>query len=159
MAENREYLSSENSRYDAKLFSLLPHRPPMLLINDVVEVNESSASAIAFIDDQASFFQNGNGIPAWIGLEYMGQTAALIAGYQLEHNLVKPHLGFLLGTRCYQTEVEFFLPNKNVLINCNEIAVVGDSLATFDCTIRHIDSDKVLANANLSVYRQFDSKA
>jgi predicted hotdog family 3-hydroxylacyl-ACP dehydratase len=157
MAEDFEYISSDNSRFDAKILTLLPHRPPMLLINKIVEVNSSSASAIAFIDDQASFYQNGRGIPSWIGLEYMGQTAALIAGYQLEHDLVKPHLGFLLGARRYLTEVEFFLPNKNLLINCNEIAVVGDSLATFDCTIRHIDSDKVIVNANLSVYRQFDS--
>lgn len=156
MTMHYETLSSDNSRYDEKLFDLLPHRPPMLLINKVVDVNESSASAIAYIDEQASFYKEGAGVPAWIGLEHMGQTAALIAGYQLAHKLVKPHLGFLLGSRRYNAEVEYFLPNKHLLISCNEKAVVGDSLATFDCTIRYKDSDEVLASASLSVYRQFD---
>ncbi len=146
----------ERERYDERLFTLLPHRAPMLLINKLVDVNQSSASALVYIDKKASFYQEGRGVPAWIGLEHMGQTAALIAGYQLENNLVKPHLGFLLGTRRYSTEVEYFLPNNTLYVSCKEKAVVGDSLATFDCDIFYENDDRLLASASLSVYRQFD---
>lgn len=149
-------LESDSSRYNSELFDLLPHRPPMLLINDTVEVCESYASAIAYIDEKASFYEKGKGVPAWIGLEHMGQTAALIAGYQLKHGLVKPHLGFLLGARRYNVEIEYFLPNRQLLISCNEKAVVGDTLATFECVIRYKDEEQILASASLSVYRQFD---
>jgi len=155
-SESVEPVKVESERYDERLFALLPHRVPMLLINKVIDVNQNSASALVYIDQDTSFYQEGRGVPAWIGLEHMGQTAALIAGYQLENNLVKPHLGFLLGTRRYSSELEYFLPNNNLYVSCKEKAVVGDSLATFDCTICYEGSDQVLASASLSVYRQFD---
>ena len=85
----------------------------------------------------------------------MGQTAALIAGYQLKHNLVEPHLGFLLGTRKYAAQQPYFSDNKKLFVRCQEKAVVGDGLATFDCSIRLLDDmDCLLAQANLSVFRK-----
>ncbi len=146
----------QRARYDERLFNLLPHRAPMLLINKVIDVDQCSASALVYIDQNASFYQEGRGVPTWVGLEHMGQTAALIAGYQLENNLVKPHLGFLLGTRRYSAELEYFLPDNHLYVSCKEKAVVGDSLATFDCVIRYEHSDQILASASLSVYRQFN---
>ncbi len=143
-----------NSRFDEVLFDLLPHRPPMLLVNQMVSVDERSSSAIVMIDDNTPFYELDLGVPAWIGLEYMGQTAALIAGYQLQQGLVGDHLGFLLGARQYKTTCEYFQPNKNLLVECNEKALVGDTLATFDCAIRYDGETDVLATANLSVFRK-----
>lgn len=141
-------------RFNKDLYELLPHRPPMLLINDILAVSESSASAMAVIDAESSFYESGNGVPAYVGLEYMGQTAALIAGYQLKHGLVKPHLGFLLGTRSYKTNVDYFAENTRVIVECFEKAVVGDELATFDCTIRYENETTLLVKASLSVFRK-----
>lgn len=141
-------------RFNNELFDLVPHRPPMLLINDIIDINQSASAALTYIDSEASFFEAGKGVPSYIGLEYMGQTAALIAGYQLKHGLVAPHLGFLLGARTYKTEVDYFTENKTLVIKCKEKAVVGDSLATFDCTIRYQDDEAILATANLSVFRK-----
>lgn len=145
-------LSSE--RFDESLYELIPHRPPMLLINKIENISQNAASAYAYIDQQAPFFEQRKGIPAYIGLEYMGQTAALIAGYQLKHNLVEPHLGFLLGTRAYNSDVDYFLEGRVLFIECKEKAVVGDSLATFDCAIRYHGEEKILATASLSVFRK-----
>lgn len=149
---------NNQARFDEDLFELLPHRQPMLLINRVVSLCQNASSALTYIDEEASFFEAGKGVPAYIGLEYMGQTAALIAGYQLKHGLVEPHLGFLLGTRAYKSEVDYFAENKTLLIECNEKAVVGDSLATFDCKIRYEGEEAVLASANLSVFRQLNEE-
>jgi len=145
---------SNVERFNAELFELLPHRQPMLLINDIVNVDQSTSSAITYIDAEAPFFEKGKGVPAYIGLEYMGQTAALIAGYQLKHDLVDPHLGFLLGTRSFKSTVDYFEVDGTLIIECKEKAVVGDSLATFDCKIRYQENDVVLAAANLSVFRK-----
>ena len=71
-------------RFDSRLFDLIPHRPPMLLLNNVVSVNATSATSLVKVDETVSFYEPGKGVPAWIGLEYMGQTAALIAGFQLQ---------------------------------------------------------------------------
>ena len=62
--------------------------------------------------DISTFFVKEKGVPAWIGIEYMGQTAALIAGYQQQRGLTGPHLGFLLGTRRYASRTEWFEPDR-----------------------------------------------
>ena len=141
-------------RFDPQLFELIPHREPMLLINQVLQVSDSSSEAIVFIDQQTPFFEQGQGVPAWIGLEYMGQTSALIAGHQLQQGTVEPHLGFLMGSRKYLTEVAYFKPEQTLVVRCDEAALVGDSLATFNCSISEQETGQELATAMLSVFRR-----
>ena len=145
------------SRFDQRLFALIPHRPPMLLINKVLDVDARSSSSLVLIDEHASFFESDKGVPAWIGLEYMGQTAALIAGHQLQQGLVGPHLGFLLGTRAFKSECDYFSPGT-YKVRCEETALVGDGLATFSCFIENYAQDaqetNCLATASLSVFRR-----
>jgi predicted hotdog family 3-hydroxylacyl-ACP dehydratase len=137
---------------DPQIYDLIPHREPMLLIDRVVQVAADSASAEVQISPQASFFQPGLGVPAWIGLEYMGQTAALIAGYQRQQGLTRPHLGFLLGTRQYTMNTAWFRDGDELLVECQQAAVIGEHLAQFQCTIRSVG--EILATAKLSVYRK-----
>ncbi|MBR9792019.1 MAG: 3-hydroxylacyl-ACP dehydratase [Gammaproteobacteria bacterium] len=146
-----------DSRFDSRLFELIPHRPPMLLINKVLKVDERSSSSLALVDEESPFFEPGLGVPAWIGLEYMGQTAALIAGHQLQQGLVSPHLGFLLGTRAYKAQCSYFETGEYT-VRCEEKAIVGDGLATFDCFIENYNNTsqtiECLATASLSVFRR-----
>ena len=146
-------LEFDRSRFDAGIFALIPHRSPMLLINSIQSLSASDSSAIVIVDEQAPFYQS-QGIPSWIGLEYMGQTAALIAGYQLQQGLVSPHLGLLLGTRKYQSDVDFFSAPNKLLISCKQAALVGESLANFDCIIQDQSSQQEIARASLSVFRK-----
>jgi len=127
----------------------------MLLINDIVFLSESKSKASVLIDQETPFVQNGKGVPAWIGLEYMGQTAALIAGFQQRKGKTTPHLGFLLGSRKYHSNVAYFGFGTRLLVSCEEAALVGESLATFNCTIAGVDDQtKLLATAMLSVFRK-----
>ena len=130
----------------------------MLLLNKVIAVDERSSSSLITIDEMAPFCERQLGVPAWIGLEYMGQTAALIAGYQLQQGLVEPHLGFLLGTRSFTSACDYFELGSTITVSCAEKVLVGDDLATFDCVIEHANNDsndpKILAEASLSVFRR-----
>ena len=140
--------------FDPQLYDLLPHRPPMLLLHQVLSVAADQASAGIVVSDAVPFFEPGNGVPAWVGVEYMGQTAALMAGFQLQHGLIKPHLGVLLGTRRYQAHQPYFSEGRQLLVECREVALVGDNLATFDCRIGCRKTNDVLAEGNLSVFRK-----
>lgn len=153
MSNNQSIPNAKASRFDSQIFDLLPHRPPMLLINKVSELSATQSSAEVIVDKEAPFCGE-NGVPAWVGIEYMGQTAALIAGYQLQQGLAEPHLGFLLGTRRFQAEVSHFSIGTVLIVSCMEKALVGDSLATFDCEIREQSSGTLLATASLSVFRK-----
>jgi len=131
-----------SQQIDPEILELIPHRAPMLLINKIVSLSAKNSSAIVIIDEHASFSQP-EGVPSWIGLEYMGQTAALIAGYQLR-----------LGTRQYLANTDFFCKGQELLVGCEEAALVGDSLATFTCTIEDNSNQQNLATASLSVFRK-----
>jgi len=144
----------DHGRFDPQILDLIPHREPMLLINKLHSVSSQASQATVIIDEHTPFFKGGYGVPAWIGLEYMGQTSALIAGYQHREGLLEPHMGFLMGSRKFVSHVPYFKANENLVVRCNEAALVGDSLATFNCTISVEDSGQDLATAMLSVFRR-----
>jgi predicted hotdog family 3-hydroxylacyl-ACP dehydratase len=136
------------------LHELIPHREPMLLLSSVCELGDNFSTAEIIISESSSFFAPGKGVPSWIGIEYMGQTAALIAGYQLQQGTVTPHLGLLLGTRKYEAFAAWFKEGDVLLVSCKEIAVVGQELATFQCDIRNKNNGVLYATAKLSVFRK-----
>lgn len=136
------------------LHELIPHREPMLLLSSVCELGDNFSTAEIIISKSSSFFMPGKGVPSWIGIEYMGQTAACIAGYQLQQGNVTPHLGLLLGTRKYEAFTAWFNEGDVLLVSCKEIAVVGEELATFQCEIRNKNGGVLYATAKLSVFRK-----
>ncbi|MFC3095371.1 hypothetical protein DRW07_16050 [Alteromonas sediminis] len=147
-----------DSRFESKILDLIPHRPPMLLINRILALDVSESSALVIIDEQTPFFEEGKGVPAWLGLEYMGQTAAMIAGHRLELGLIEPHLGFLIGTRAYKATCDYFEPGCSLQVTSRESAMVADGFAKFDCEIAVYDSalknQDTIATASLSVFRR-----
>lgn len=137
---------------NSRIEDLIPHRGSMLLIERILELQATRSSAEVCIGQDSTFFEIDKGVPAWIGLEYMGQTAALMAGYQVSTGNMQASLGFLLGTRRYKAYVEYFKAGTILQIECEQAAIVGESLATFDCRINN--NNQVLAEARLSVLRK-----
>ncbi len=140
-------------RFDPEILTLIPHREPMLLINHIVRLSAQRAETLVTIDEQTPFV-NSHGVPAWIGLEYMGQTSALIAGFQEREGLCEPQLGFLMGSRKYQSQVDHFSLGQTLRVSCDEGALVGTSLANFNCALHVADTGVELATATLSVFRR-----
>ncbi len=136
------------------IYQLIPHREPMLLIQRIIELGQKASCAEIRITENSSFFIPGKGVPSWVGVEYMGQTAALMAGYQLQQGTVAPHLGLLLGTRKYDAFVPYFRAGDQLQVRCTEIAVVGDNLANFQCDIINLRDNSPCASARLSVFRK-----
>lgn len=139
---------------ETDLLELIPHKPPMLLLSRGIAVTGRSACAEIVIDARSAFLVPGRGVPSWIGVEYMGQTAALIAGYQQRHEQLAPHLGMLLGTRRYTVSSAWFEEGATLRVTCEEVAVVGHQLATFQCEIHDRLTGVQAASARLSVFRR-----
>lgn len=131
----------------------------MLLLDESVHVDAYSASALVTVNDKSTFYITGKGVPAWVGLEYMGQTAALIGGFQQQSAAMADHTGFLLGCRQFNTSLAWFSMGITLSIHCEQSAVVGNSLANFTAKIQQHGSanELPLATAVLSVFRQFST--
>ena len=136
---------------------LLPHRPPMVLI-DAVELFDAEAKRLVArvtIGENQLFF-DGQGVPNWTAIEYMAQTAAALVGYYDRHvepdRPVRP--GLLLGTRKLDLKLERFEAGKTYRISA-ENAFCDSDAAAFLCSIED-DAGNTVATASLNAYRPQD---
>lgn len=142
-----------------QLSHLLPHRKPMLLLDRLLSISATSAAAEVDIHESCAFAEDKRGVPAWIGLEYMGQTAAMIGGYQAivaaqQYAAAEPRLGYLIGTRRFSTRSDVFEFGTVLRISCEQEAVMGESLAKYRCRITRDSETEPLAEAVLTVVRK-----
>lgn len=126
---------------------LVPHRPPMLLINSVLEADDEGLIAKVNPAESSLFIDSEGRVPAYVGIEYMAQAISAWAGL-IAHKAGKPiQLGFLLGTRRYQARVPFFDLNTPLQIHVREILRDEMNLALFDCQI--FAGEMLLASAQI----------
>ena len=117
------------------LEKILPHDRPMILVDDIKEINLDEKYLIAEVkinEDKIFFDKTINGVPYLSGIEYMAQTIGCYAFYRGQRT--EPKLGFLLGTRSYKSNIEKFENNKTYTVKVSEI--YGDNeLVSFECLI------------------------
>ena len=139
---------------------LLPHRPPMALI-DGVEVFDSEAKRVVVsvkIDDSNPFFSDG-GVPSWVAIEYMAQASAALVGLRDRSRVpdCAPRAGMLLGTRRMDVGLPRFVAGETYHASAECVFEDSDA-ASFQCEIRDA-ADRVVASATLNAYRPPDMAA
>ena len=78
---------------------LLPHRAPMILLDEVVGCESGQIASGVTVTPQSQFFTEGKGVPSYVGLEYMAQTCGLFVGLKMLSQGRPVSIGFLgLGT-------------------------------------------------------------
>ena len=132
-----------------RLEDILPHRPPMVLLDEVLSVDEDVRSLVASSTIRPEWSEN------WSAIELMAQAAAALAGVfdQVSGSDHPARPGFLLGTRRISFSVPSFEVGRTYLVTAKD--VFSDEVsASFECTVR--DGDKVVASAVLNAYRPND---
>lgn len=135
------------------LFGLLIHRPPMVLLADVISVDgNGSAKAVADVSEGSMFCDRElGGVPACVAIEYMAQTVALVVGENRRSKGEPPKVGFLLGTRKMDVAIPAFKCDVRYEIEA-KCAYVDDEFGSFDCTIAD-QSGEVVATASLTAFQ------
>ena len=59
------------------LTKILPHKPPMILIDNILEINldEHSLKAEFEVNPEKIFYEKGKGINSLVGIEFMAQIS------------------------------------------------------------------------------------
>jgi predicted hotdog family 3-hydroxylacyl-ACP dehydratase len=127
---------------------LLPHGPEMIVIDRLVSYDAARSVAVADVSERSVFFER-TGVPAWAGIEYMAQAIAAHAGFEARLRGEPPGIGFVLGTRAYESIVDEF-PNGCRLTISVEPQLVGAAFAAFNCAI---ETDRIVATAVVNTYR------
>ena len=133
------------------LEKILPHKKPMILIDDVVDysVEEGWLKSIVTVTKDSKFFDSTiGGVSSVVGIEYMAQTIGCYAYFKAGAGI--PIRGFLLGTRLYNNKYDVFKENETLEILVREI-FSGDDIISFECFI-FSQGDEV-ASATVNVYQ------
>jgi predicted hotdog family 3-hydroxylacyl-ACP dehydratase len=130
---------------------LVPHGPRMTVIDKLQSYEAQRSVAIADVRAD-SVFLDGNGVPAWAGIEYMAQAVAAHAGAEARLRGARPAVGFLVGTRAYRSDVAEFPLGSRLTITVQPLWAEG-SLSAFDCSIGLGDGDaRPVATAVINAY-------
>lgn len=126
---------------------LVLHRPPMLLVQALIAWDKNSAEVIVDTKDSYLFADAEGKIPAWVGIEYMAQTVSALSGMNALMNNEPLCLGFLLGTRRYQSTRENFSPSEILHVKVQELMRDENNLVLFDCHIYR--NQELIASAEI----------
>jgi len=129
------------------LADYLPHRPPMLLIDDIVEVTDDRALCRTTIRNDCVFAIDGRVHPSAM-IEFFAQTCAIYVGVTSARRGGPPKLGFIMGSRECDFLVDSFLVGDELTIAATKI--FGQmQLGTFSGTVMR--SGELCARISLSV--------
>lgn len=137
------------------LADIMPHKPPMILIDRVeaCDLQALTLKASVWITEDSLFFDSSlGGVPAWLGMEYMAQAVGALFGlWKREQNEDEQQLGFILGTRKYENFIPHFKNGGHYFIEVSEI-FFDSEIGSFSCTVSDTLLGGVCAKAELNVF-------
>jgi predicted hotdog family 3-hydroxylacyl-ACP dehydratase len=146
------------ARPDAAVERLVPHRGGMLWLDRVLHVDDDGVVAEAVIDaDHLLADPDADGLPGWLGIEYMAQAIAAWAGARALARGEPARPGFLLGSRRYECRRPLLAFGLRLRIEARRELFGDNGLGMFAC--RLLDGDVEIAAANVSVFEPPDSRA
>ena len=129
---------------------LLPHDNPMILVDRALEIGETSIHSQVDIDTHLMFFdQKTQTIPAYVGIEFMAQSVAAWSGFQALTKGEQPPIGFLLGSRRYKAECDYFKQGQTLDIYAHQL-MEDNGMAVFKAHIEY--QGQTVAQCQLNVY-------
>lgn len=137
---------------------VLPHRPPMILIDEIVSRHADRIATSVTVRAANLFFRPGRGIPSHVAIEWMAQTCGAFAGSQAMDEGGVVSIGFLLGTRDFRAGQSWFTEGMRLVIHAH-LEYDDSEIANFTCKVAELQGGEVLASASLNVFHPQDAKA
>jgi len=111
----------------------LPHRPPMLLIDDIVEASRDHVVCRTTIHPDCVFARDGLVHPSAM-IEFIAQACAIYAGVRAANDGDPPRVGLIVGCREVSFDVDSFAVGDELTIVATKI--FGESqVAAFTGTV------------------------
>lgn len=134
---------------DWPIAELVPHAGDMILIDQVLRFGDEDVETRLTVRP-GLFTQDDGSLPAWVGVELMAQSIAAYAGCQARQAGQPVELGFLLGTRHYQSNVDRFPAGVDLHITATRSLQDDSGMGVFEC---RLTGPGIEAFARLNVFR------
>ncbi|MAM59188.1 MAG: hypothetical protein CMN25_17895 [Salinicola sp.] len=132
---------------------LIPHARRMCLLTHLIAATDDGATAETSTrhDD---LFAEADGIPAWVGVEWLAQTVAAWAGFQASGSTETPAPGLLLGARRYRARVPVFAFDQRIQVTITVDFVADNGVTQVSGELRRAGTrEPPLAHGSLTLYR------
>jgi predicted hotdog family 3-hydroxylacyl-ACP dehydratase len=142
---------------------LLPQSGSMVLIDAVTQIDDDSITTQIKVRDDGLFSLANNTVPAWVGIEYMAQTIAAFSGYHCLMRGEPIRLGFLLGTRLFESSRSSYPCATLLTVHASKIIESANDMCVFDSSIEIADTctsnSTVIASAKINLLLPKDLNA
>lgn len=137
----------------------LPHVPPMLLIDEVLQADDTSCQCLSVVSPKkrlAPFLNSDGSLPSLVGTELIFQSIGVYSGIQNQRlNRPKISVGMALGMRDFKMSCRTFAKDSKLLISV-DMLMNDDSVGCFYGCIK--EADTILCSGRFTVYRPSDDE-
>ena len=130
----------------------IPHREPIRIISEVIEINEESGITGAVVKSSWPLY-DGNGVNSLVLIEAIAQTAALIEGYKKKKQGKGGVKGWLVGIKSAEFKQASIPVDTRVVIAVKSLYSF-DNYGVIEGTVK--SGEDVLAVAVLQALRMDD---
>ncbi len=129
--------------------SLIPHREPIRIITEVIEVTEDNGIAAAVVNERWPLY-DGKGVQAIVLLEAIAQTAAIVEGYKRKKSGKDGVKGWLVGIKSADFTKDFIPLHTRITASVHSLY----SFEKYGVTEGVVkEGDEILLSAVLQVMR------
>jgi predicted hotdog family 3-hydroxylacyl-ACP dehydratase len=125
----------------------------MSLLDSIDEYGEDWLRASLTVSP-SSTFADVHGVPGWVGLEYMAQTAAAFAGIERAQRGEKASIGLLIGARYYRCMQQLIPFGTRLIVEARLALRDEEDFAAYNCTLS-AERGRI-AECTLKAYRPRD---
>lgn len=129
----------------------VPQTQGMCLLERIVAVDDDSLSA-EITPSADDIFARDDGIPSWVGLEWLAQAIAAWAGWHGARRGEPPAPGFLIGTRRFAVMQDRFAFGETLRVTVNLEFHADNGLGHFHGELWS-DKGNRLAHGSLTVFQ------
>ena len=131
-----------------RILDVVPHQTPMSLLDTVESYSDKTLVSSVTIKEDSLFYEE-LGVPAWVGLEYMGQSIAAFGGVEARNEGRPVKIGFLVSSRRYESPQSHFKLGSKLIVFVEKVINNPYGLSVFNCSITWSD---FIIQANLNVF-------
>lgn len=116
------------------IMQIVPHSGKMALLDRVVEYSFQELTIVTEVDitPESMFYDTDlEGIPAWVGFEYMAQSISCLSGLYGKTKNEPPKVGFIMSVNSFETQIPVF-PRGSVIQMHVHQTMRMDKVVTFD---------------------------
>ncbi|MGL5046798.1 MAG: hotdog family protein [Shewanella sp.] len=144
----------------------IPHRAPMILLDKIIGYRHDNLETEVTITAKSPYFDDKHrAVPNYVGIEYMAQSIAALAGVEAKLRNDKIRVGFLLGTRKLSLYAKQYELGRTYRTQVSRLYQEESGLAVFDCQIYLLPENGtereniLVAQANVNVFQPQDTQA